>query len=421
MYTSISGRGRHSGFTIVELLMVIVVIAILAAITIVAYNGLQTRAITSQVKAGLTQSQKTIELAKVTGGELYPGSLTFPSSGIVQNYYQRDTGTGYCTDAYSSKDQKVQYHVTNAVGVTEGLCTENPYEPAVPEIPTQVAADSCFEIDNYNGWVRKYYNNENNDSSQPACPKNVTVPSTISGKVATQISLDAFKNMQITAVNLPSGITEIQQGAFEGNLLTRVVVPDTVTSIGSSAFENNKLTSVVLSSSLVEIQQYAFMDNQLTTVNLPDSLTTLGKSAFYNNKLTSVRLSNGLGAIGERTFYKNQLTKVAVPSSVNSIGSEAFRDNQIATLTLQPGLIQIGGMAFFNNKITSLDVPATVTEIKYNAFEDNMIASLNIPDRATLTLGDKSFFNNQFDLVSIPHDTALAPTVFDYRVTINRR
>ena len=35
---------KQSGFTIVELLIVIVVIGILAAITIVAYNGIQTRA-----------------------------------------------------------------------------------------------------------------------------------------------------------------------------------------------------------------------------------------------------------------------------------------------------------------------------------------------------------------------------------------
>ena len=35
---------RQKGFTIVELLIVIVVIGILAAITVVAYNGIQERA-----------------------------------------------------------------------------------------------------------------------------------------------------------------------------------------------------------------------------------------------------------------------------------------------------------------------------------------------------------------------------------------
>jgi prepilin-type N-terminal cleavage/methylation domain-containing protein len=40
-----------SGFTIVELLIVIVVIGILAAITIVAYNGIQDRANDTSVKS----------------------------------------------------------------------------------------------------------------------------------------------------------------------------------------------------------------------------------------------------------------------------------------------------------------------------------------------------------------------------------
>ncbi len=50
---------KRTGFTIVELLIVIVVIAILAAITIVAFNGVQARARDSQ----RLQDAKTIEKA----------------------------------------------------------------------------------------------------------------------------------------------------------------------------------------------------------------------------------------------------------------------------------------------------------------------------------------------------------------------
>jgi prepilin-type N-terminal cleavage/methylation domain-containing protein len=52
------------GFTIVELLIVVVVIAILAAITIVAYNGIQNRAHDASVQNDLKQFTKTIELYK---------------------------------------------------------------------------------------------------------------------------------------------------------------------------------------------------------------------------------------------------------------------------------------------------------------------------------------------------------------------
>ena len=49
------------GFTIVELLIVIVIIAILAAITIVAYNGIQSRANTSAAKSNAESVQKVVE------------------------------------------------------------------------------------------------------------------------------------------------------------------------------------------------------------------------------------------------------------------------------------------------------------------------------------------------------------------------
>jgi prepilin-type N-terminal cleavage/methylation domain-containing protein len=52
---------RNSGFTIVELLIVIVVIAILATISIVAYTGIQNRAKTSAGQTLASQVAKKIE------------------------------------------------------------------------------------------------------------------------------------------------------------------------------------------------------------------------------------------------------------------------------------------------------------------------------------------------------------------------
>ena len=52
---------NSKGFTIVELLIVIVVIAILAAITIVAYNGIQNRAHTTAQKTAAENVAKKIE------------------------------------------------------------------------------------------------------------------------------------------------------------------------------------------------------------------------------------------------------------------------------------------------------------------------------------------------------------------------
>jgi prepilin-type N-terminal cleavage/methylation domain-containing protein len=64
-------KQKQSAFTIVELLIVIVVIGILAAITIVAYNGIQTRARNGQVIAGVNVYYKAV-LQYKTINSVYP-------------------------------------------------------------------------------------------------------------------------------------------------------------------------------------------------------------------------------------------------------------------------------------------------------------------------------------------------------------
>ena len=64
---------QNSGFTIVELLIVIVVIGILAAITIVAFNGVQARANDTRIKSIASQLEKAILLWNTDSGVLPKG------------------------------------------------------------------------------------------------------------------------------------------------------------------------------------------------------------------------------------------------------------------------------------------------------------------------------------------------------------
>ena len=75
MSTALPTIKRRDGFTIVELLIVIVVIAILAAITLVAYNGIQNRANDNVVLSDISNIRKKMEVAKIDLGH-YPQSFT---------------------------------------------------------------------------------------------------------------------------------------------------------------------------------------------------------------------------------------------------------------------------------------------------------------------------------------------------------
>ncbi|MFZ2836287.1 MAG: prepilin-type N-terminal cleavage/methylation domain-containing protein [Candidatus Saccharimonadales bacterium] len=70
-----------SGFTIVELLIVIVVIGILAAITIVAYNGIQQRSRDSKRVSDIAAITKALELYYIDNSEYPLGSGSTSMSG----------------------------------------------------------------------------------------------------------------------------------------------------------------------------------------------------------------------------------------------------------------------------------------------------------------------------------------------------
>lgn len=100
-------RTSHGGFTIVELLIVVVVIAILAAITVVSYNGITNQATDTTVKNDMRQFAQKIELFKVSDStELYPKGSQLTGLGISFTKSAYDTSINnliYCiaTDSRS--------------------------------------------------------------------------------------------------------------------------------------------------------------------------------------------------------------------------------------------------------------------------------------------------------------------------------
>lgn len=96
-------RTIRAGFTIVELLIVIVVIGILAAITIMSFNGIQDRARAAKVIAAVDAYSKGLALYHVETGA-YPDTFEVGSAclGTLEQYpAQGDMGEGVCyTDGF---------------------------------------------------------------------------------------------------------------------------------------------------------------------------------------------------------------------------------------------------------------------------------------------------------------------------------
>lgn len=100
---------KRSGFTIVELLIVIVVIGVLAAITIVSYSGVNSQAIAASVKSDLSSSSRLLKVFNIDNDQ-YPAAVSTncqdtnthkPNPVSVDQCYQLKLSRGNEIESYS--------------------------------------------------------------------------------------------------------------------------------------------------------------------------------------------------------------------------------------------------------------------------------------------------------------------------------
>lgn len=101
----IAWAAKQKGFTIVELLIVIVVIAILASITVVAYTGIQERTKNIAIQSDISQVAKLVEAYAAENGA-YPST-----GGLSQVYY--DANCYYTADSDGYKGENWVPGVSN--------------------------------------------------------------------------------------------------------------------------------------------------------------------------------------------------------------------------------------------------------------------------------------------------------------------
>lgn len=117
-------KQKQPGFTIVELLIVIVVIAILAAITIVAFNGVQQRARNTARLSAAKSVLKQLEIyTRQTGTNWASSVFCIPTEA---NY---DAGNGGLPDCYASNAPRSESATVNANFAAENIKFSYPNTP----------------------------------------------------------------------------------------------------------------------------------------------------------------------------------------------------------------------------------------------------------------------------------------------------
>jgi prepilin-type N-terminal cleavage/methylation domain-containing protein len=117
------------GFTIVELLIVIVVIALLSVIVVVAFNGVQNNAKASRVQAAVSQAAKKVHLFAVDNFDSYPTNLSdvdVSGDETVTYQYDADNTTNPRSYCLTVTVDTVSYYTGNGqTKPVQGICPQN--------------------------------------------------------------------------------------------------------------------------------------------------------------------------------------------------------------------------------------------------------------------------------------------------------
>lgn len=128
--SSVIRTNPRSGFTIVELLLVIVIIGILAGIVIVAYNLIQNRAISSVMQSELSKIGRELSLLEIESSQ-YPAAFSSlnqgrgysTSNGVAYQYtYDNDASPKTFCASVTSTQIADSFYIQSGGTVLSGLC-----------------------------------------------------------------------------------------------------------------------------------------------------------------------------------------------------------------------------------------------------------------------------------------------------------
>ena len=134
------------GFTVIEMLVVIVILGILATISVFGYRGWQTGIAQREAKSDLSMLATAMQSAKNFGSG-YPTSIpsTFKGSESLTIEYIGGNSTGFCIEARSKRVSSVVFNIKAGSDVAAGTC-DSAYALSTPTPTVSSASQTALTI-----------------------------------------------------------------------------------------------------------------------------------------------------------------------------------------------------------------------------------------------------------------------------------
>jgi prepilin-type N-terminal cleavage/methylation domain-containing protein len=240
---------KKSGFTLTELIVVIVVIGILAAISIAVYIGFveKSKATSDQYTLGILN--ESTKLYYVGNHSPNPFEIVSTKDAVLM---QTLVSEGFFLQVPSPKQSKASFtwDFTGKIWMISGI----------GEVMIHVLkfSEVLFKQNYWVGAIEGY----SGTATEIVIPKTMSVDS--KEKVIKEIYQNAFMNKNLTEVTFASDsdVSRIHKWAFKNNSLTEISLLPNVSRIDREAFVGNKITKISIGANVM-LEPNVFLGNDL--------------------------------------------------------------------------------------------------------------------------------------------------------------
>lgn len=208
--------------------------------------------------------------------------------------------------------------------------------------------------------------------------------------VCTAISPSAYNG----AVEIPHGVTHIEDSAFYHSDACKISIPETVVYLGDCCFAHTKITEIKLPASITIIPASCFYLSKIESINL-DHILGIGQKAFLGTDLESVELGDGIIQISASAFEGcKKLKSFKHKHSIKKICYNAFNKCKLLEAIDLEGVTDIEPGAFTDTGLKSVTIPPDCKYVLNGTFSSNSLVEVNIP-KGGYKLADAAFLNPQ--------------------------